>query len=97
MHKKKNRKRLTIIILTAIAILVGGYLSINFYFNNKIKNLSNIIPMPIESSKNQIIFDQKKALISDLNKYRQYGEWPIGNVDSIPDRGNPFEEKIVKE
>ena len=35
----------------------------------------------------------KQNILSQLDKLRQYGEWPIAAVRSNSNRGNPFEQK----
>lgn len=37
--------------------------------------------------------DLKKKIISQLEKFRQYGEWPISIDNENPDRGDPFKPK----
>jgi len=35
----------------------------------------------------------KQKIISELGKFRQYGEWPILINQENPDRGDPFSPK----
>lgn len=75
--------------------MVVGYIYLSIYFNNKISDFETEL-LPIENSKNQIFQKQKDALISNLNSFKKFGDWPVGKVELTPDRGNPFLDKTAE-
>ncbi|MFA6422633.1 MAG: hypothetical protein WCV92_04505 [Candidatus Buchananbacteria bacterium] len=96
MAKKKKVLKLSILIII-MAFFVGGYFYLNYYFNSSFERDSKNLNLLPDSTKLPLNKKLKESVVSDLQKLKQYGNWPIGTVETSPARGNPFQEKILEE
>lgn len=90
-----NPKKISKSFWTIIIILIVIF-AVSWFFWPKIKKLIlgseyQAISTPLSGT----IVDKnlKQKIISELEKLRQYGEWPISISSENPNRGDPFKLK----